>query len=469
MTKTPIIEVNNLTYIYPRQPGGRRPAPFHDLNLTVYAGERILLTGDSGSGKSTFLRCLNGLIPHSESGKMEGTVNIAGIDTRNSGISQLASHVGMVFQDPDYQLFCADVESEIAYGLEQHGVSPQEMQRRIEEVIELLRITHLRGRMMDTLSWGERQRVAIASVLVMRPEILLLDEPLSGLDEGAVKTLIEVLKNLNELLGLTIIIAEHRTNCLEDFPTRYIHFGDPASGNPAVVRCPAVSCTSDNSLSLSQVNFAYGESDRLVLSDLTLSFHSGMISVLMGENGSGKSTLIRHANGILRPDSGEVFVHGENIRDKTVAEISSSVGICFQHADYQLFEETILDELLCTPRIRGYPVGPSRCRARSILDDLGLLSLGEKSSPLKASVGEKQRIAISTLLMMDSSILILDEPTLGLDASSKQILVSILHKERDLGKTVIVATHDRGFADLCADRIITLSGGRVINDTGVLR
>ncbi len=291
MTKTPIIEVNNLTYIYPRQPGGRRPAPFHDLNITIYAGERILLTGDSGSGKSTFFRCLNGLIPHSEPGNMKGSVKVAGIDTRNFSISQLASHIGMVFQDPDHQLFCADVESEIASGLEQHGVSPVEMQRRIEEIIGLLRIAHLRDRMMDTLSWGERQRVAIASVLVMQPEILLLDEPFSGLDEGAVKTLLEVLKNLNELLGLTIIIAEHRTNCLEDFPTRHIHFGDPSSGNSTVVRCPPPSSISDNSLSLSHVNFAYGESDRLVLSDLTLSFHSGMISVLMGHNGSGKKYL----------------------------------------------------------------------------------------------------------------------------------------------------------------------------------
>jgi len=469
MTKTSIIEVNNLTYIYPRQPGGRRPVPFQDLNLTIFAGERILLTGDSGSGKSTFLRCLNGLIPHSEYGKMKGSVKVAGIDTRNSSISQLASHVGMVFQDPDHQLFCADVESEIAYGLEQHGISPAEMQRRIEEIIGLLHITHLRDRMMDTLSWGERQRVAIASVLVMKPEILLLDEPFSGLDEGAVKTLLEVLKDLNELLGLTVIIAEHRISCLEDFPTRQIHFGDSAPGNSAVVHCPSLSSLSDNSLSLSQLNFAYGESDRLVLSDLTLSFHSGMISVLMGHNGSGKSTLIRHANGILRPDSGDVFVHGENIRDKTVAEISSSVGICFQHADYQLFEETILDELLCTPKIRGYPLEPAKDQARRVLNDLCLLSLGEGSSPLKASVGEKQRIAISTLLMMDANILILDEPTLGLDASSKLILASILQKERDLGKTIIVATHDRGFADLCADRIITLSGGRVINDTGVLR
>lgn len=469
MTKTPIIEVRNLTYIYPRQPGGRRPTPFHDLNLTVFAGERILLTGDSGSGKSTFLRCLNGLIPHSESGKMSGSVHIAGIDTRNSSIAQLASHVGMVFQDPDHQLFCADVESEIAYGLEQSGVLPSEMQRRIEEIIGILHIPHLCDRMMATLSWGERQRVAIASVLIMQPEILLLDEPFSGLDEGAVKTLLEVLRDLNEHFGLTIIIAEHRINYLEDFPTRRIHFGDQGRKNSAVVRCPSQSCKYDQSLSFSHVNFAYGESDRLVLSDLTLSFRSGTISILMGHNGSGKSTLIRHANGILRPDSGEVFVHGENISDKTVAEISSSVGICFQHADYQLFEETILDELLCTPRIRGYPIGPAADRARSILADLGLQPLGEKSSPLKASVGEKQRIAISTLLMMDTPILILDEPTLGLDASSKQILASILQKERDLGKTVIVATHDLDFADLCADRIITLSGGRVINDTGVLR
>lgn len=227
MKKTPIIEVKNLTYTYPRQPGGRRPIPFHDLNLTIFAGERILLTGDSGSGKSTFLRCLNGLIPHSDSGKMKGSVKVAGIDTRSVGLSDLASHVGMVFQDPDYQLFCADVVSEIAYGLEQQGISPAEMQIRIGEIIGLLDITHLRGRMMNTLSWGERQRVAIASVLVMKPEILLLDEPCSGLDESSVKNLLDVLKNLNERLGLTIIITEHRIASLGDFPTRQIRFGAP--------------------------------------------------------------------------------------------------------------------------------------------------------------------------------------------------------------------------------------------------
>jgi energy-coupling factor transporter ATP-binding protein EcfA2 len=494
----PVVIIRNLSFRYPKTLSGRSVTALDHLSLTLRPGEFTLITGPSGSGKSTLARCLNGLIPHATRGTMEGDVIVRGMNTREYDVPEFAPHVGMVFQDPGYQLVTGDVESEIAFGLEIQNLRPEEIRERLEQAAGLLRVGHLLGRTIGDLSWGERQRVAIASVIAIRPSLLVMDEPFSGIDAAAAGNLAELLAGLGRDAGTTIIVFEHRTAFLLPFIDRHIAMeagrvvSDERTGAAGMrsherntmpagenLSFPAFSPEQHRSsrspdpspgehmvpsLSLRDVHYRYPGARADALDGITLAFRPEELTVITGANGSGKTTLLKHCNGLLQPDRGSVYLGPEPLAGKTVATAARTVGLLNQHADYQLFESTITDELAFGPRNLGKTDAEIAAAVGGIRERCSLSHIDPATPPLGLSGGEKQRVALAGILAMDTPIIILDEPTFGLDPALKSTFTAVLRALCHAQKTVIVATHDEEFGKACGDRFIRIAAGRIVAD-----
>jgi len=478
MTADAAIEFRGVSFRHPASRSARPREVLSGIDCVIGEGERVLLTGPSGSGKTTFLRCCNGLIPHARPGNLEGDVFVRGQNTRDCTVSDLAVTVGVVFQDPDHQIFSTDVISEIAFGPEQLGWSPARIDRAVTDVLHQLRLDHLADRQTTELSWGERQRLAIASVIAVRPSILILDEPFSGLDAASAAGLLDLLGTLNRESGMTIVLSEHRAELVASWASRRISLVDgkiTGDGRPPVPYPPLQSnprrrtarAASAGIVTLQDVTFRHPGRETPALDGVSLTIHPGEVTVLAGSNGSGKSTLLKHLNGLLRPDSGRITVNGRDTRDATVAELARTVGLVCQHADYQLFGETITEELAFAPANLGIPSDVIAQRTASVREHLGIGHLGLDLSPLALSVGEKQRVSIASVLTMDTSVLALDEPTLGLDPGAKQRLAVVIAALCTRGKAVVVATHDTEFSSMVAERIVRIERGRIVGDSRV--
>lgn len=479
MTADPAIEFKGASFRHPASRAARPREVLSGIDCVIGKGERVLLTGPSGSGKTTFLRCCNGLIPHARPGTLEGDIFVRGRNTRDCTVSDLSATVGMVFQDPDHQIFSTDVVSEIAFGPEQLGWPASRIDRAVAEVLRLFRLDSLADRQTTELSWGERQRLAIASIVVVRPEILILDEPFSGLDAASAAGLLNHLGTLNRDSGMTIILSEHRAELVASWASRRIDLVDgkiAGDGRSPVPPAPlrrnrssreGAQTASAGIITLQDVTFRHPGRDVPALDGISLAIYPGEATVLAGPNGSGKSTLLKHLNGLLRPESGRITVAGRDTRNSTVAELARTVGLVCQHADYQLFGETIAEELAFAPANLGTPPGVITQRIESAREGLGIGHLGIDASPLALSVGEKQRVSIASVLTMDTPVLALDEPTLGLDPGAKQRLAGVLTALCAGEKAVIVATHDVEFSCAVADRIVKIERGRIVDDRRV--
>jgi energy-coupling factor transport system ATP-binding protein len=431
---------------------------------------------------------------------MEGDVTVLGMNTREYDVPYFAPHLGMVFQDPGYQMVTGDVESEIAFGLEIQNFPERLIRSRLDQIARLLRIGHLMGRTINDLSWGERQRVAIASVLAIRPSLLVMDEPFSGIDTSTSLNLAEILADLNKNLGTTILIFEHRTAYLSSLVGRRIvmdegqiiadekpdpdpgvrngrpiqpvvipHFGaegSPTYQNPTELHPNP--CTAPNpavpALSLKDVVYRYPGGRSPVLDQISLDFYPGEVTIITGANGAGKTTLLKHCNGLITPDRGSVLLGSDPISQKTIAATARTVGLLNQHADYQLFEGTIAEELAFGPRNLGKTEEMIAGIIRKIRQQCSLDHIDPLAPPLGLSGGEKQRVALAGILAMETPVVILDEPTFGLDSGLKHALTGLLRSLCDAGKTVVIATHDEEFAEACGDRFIRITAGQIESD-----
>jgi len=495
-----MIRMERVTYTYPEAPG---PA-LAGLSLEVAAGEFLLVTGPSGSGKSTLLRCLNGLVPHFYGGTFSGAVTVLGHDPVAEGPAAMSSLVGFVFQNPEAQCVATVVEDELAFAMENHGLDAATMGRRIEEVLDCLGIAHLRGRRLETLSGGERQRVAIGAVLVLRPQVLVLDEPTSQLDPQGAEEVLAALVRLNREMGLTVILCEHRLERVVEHAGRMLYLAGP--GRPALLggprdvlaqmawvpplvalgkalgweplpltveeaRCKAPGTkragvvplplaprtpAPDPSAAIRVEGLSFSYDGIPALRDVSLEVSAGEIVALMGANGAGKTTLLKHMVGLLRPQRGQVEVAGLDTCRVPMAALIERVGYVPQNPDALLFADTVAKELDFTLRQHGRPAGDYR----GLPTSLGLTEhLGRY--PRDLSVGERQRVALAAVLVADPEIILLDEPTRGLDYGQKEALVAFLQAQRGRGRTVVVATHDVEMAARCADRIVILERGTV--------
>ena len=518
-----IIETRGLSYTYPH---ASKPA-LSDVNLSVEPGEFILLTGPSGCGKTTFCRALNGLIPKFYSGEMEGTVRVAGLDTREHPTMALAQHVGLIFQNPDNQIFALTVEKDIAFGLENLGTPKETMLKEINWAAASTGIQPLMKRATHELSGGQKQRLTIASILAMRPQIIVMDEPTAFLDPVGAERIFGVLDSLNREYGMTVILIEHRMDLASKHVNRIIVFnrgsvvsdGDPAEvlsedstrllgvGTPRVLelsrrlessglrfgRLPvsaealyealrprlegrvAKPAADVGPLAEYAGEFHHQPAIQVkgadytypggvkALSGVDLTIHHGEYVAIMGENGAGKTTLVKHFNGLLRPGKGSVLMDGADTSATSVAKLSRRVGLVFQNPDDQLFEETVEKEISFALRNFGFSESVVESRVKWALN---LLDLGEykDSSPFTLSGGERKRVALASVLAWNPDILVLDEPTVGQDYGQKERLRHFLVQLRTQGKTVIVVTHDVEFVAESQPRIVLMAGGRITGD-----
>ena len=446
--------VERLSFSYPAAPPALR-----DVSLSLEPGEVVALLGPSGSGKSTLLRALAGLVPHFHGGRFAGRVVVAGLDTRRTRPAELAGTVATVFQDPEDQVVMTIAANEVAFGLENLGVPPREIWPRVERALESVDALHLWGRKTAELSGGELQRVCLASALALEPRLLLLDEPTSQLDPDAAALFLWAV----ERLGATVVLSEHRVARALELATRVV-FVDAgrvlldapraealewlSAERPAYTR-PCVSETQarrgDVVASLRGVSFAYRQA-MPVVDGVDLELRRGEIVVLEGPNGSGKTTLARIAAGLVEPQAGTVELRGR-------------VGYLSQDPGRYLIEETVLEEV-------ALAVNRDEQRARAELEAVGLGWAADRH-PRDLSSGERERLARAAVAVAEPDLLILDEPTRGLDPERKESLGAWLQEYAASGKAVLLATHDHDLpahrrTGLCVSETQAFSEGRSV-------
>lgn len=511
-----MIKIKNFSFYY----GDAKKPALNNINLEIGDGEFVLVTGPSGGGKSSLCRCLNGLIPHFYGGKVKGQIRVQGLSVLRRSTKDMATKVGMVFQDPESQLTAMDVEREISFGMENLGFPRELMAKRLEESLDTIGIAHLRYRQIHELSGGEKQKVAIASVLALHPDILVLDEPTSELDPKGAEEVLSVVERLNDELGLTIVLIEHRLERVGQFIDRMIMVdngeivasGDPRQvmssekpeeigvGTPPIIRLvrglknkgveiekvpltvkegrsmlddifrnastkPAWHDKKQKGKLLMQTNklwHAYPDGIT-ALRDVNLSFYQGEFVAIMGRNASGKTTFIKHLNALLKPTKGEIIVSGVDTRKVTVAELSRMVGFVFQNPNDHLFADSVEDEIAFTLKSIGVEGKSVISRVDEMLEQFKITEY-RKQYPRYLSGGERQRVALASVIVAKPKILILDEPTRGMDYRLKTELMNFLNEYRKDGNIVIMVTHDVEIVAEYTDRVVFLSEGRVIVD-----
>jgi energy-coupling factor transport system ATP-binding protein len=443
MTGTGIAALSGFRYWYPNA-----GVPSIDgVDLDIGAGI-TLIAGASGSDKSSLLRVFNGLVPHFHGGTVSGAATVCGHDVLTTPTRVLATTVGFVFQDPELQSVYPSVERDVAFGLENIGTPAAVMHRRVGDALERTGITHLSGRAVATLSGGERQRLALAGVLAMRPRILVLDEPLSQLDDSGARALMATLVDL-AADGIAVVVAEHRFEHLGALSGRSLSVDagrivdSPAPQHRYVtgrVIARGVGLrTAPVAWSLDGV--AAGPTRDPVLESVCLGCRAGEVVALVGPNGGGKTTLLRTIAGLLMPISGAVH------------RAPGRVAYLPQNPMALLHRPTVAAEVAWT--VRGEA---QTAEATALITELGLLHLADRD-PRDLSTGERQRAAIAAVLAGAPQIALLDEPTRGMDGAARDALCNVILRMRRGGCSIVLATHDKNLAAAVADRTIAVGSG----------
>ena len=490
------------------------------MDLEVGEGEFVVVMGASGAGKSTLCVSLNGLIPNFLRGRMEGEVHIRGRSTREGKVGEFAREVGLVFQDFEAQLFSTNVELEVAFGPENFQVEHEEMVRRVRDVLQRVRLDGFEGRQPATLSGGQKQRLAIASVLAMEPRILCLDEPTTDLDPVGKLGVFEIAEELRSRDDVTLIVVEHETEetldadrivvlqdgtVVRDRPAREVlsdvEFLEETGIMPLGVARFFHELGSGERLSLTpeegieefrrrnwRVNperheellavdeareQGYGEAVVEVeglahrypngvaaLEGVDLEIRQGEFLAILGQNGSGKTRLVKHFNGLLKPTEGEVRVGGVETVKQGIRRLGERVGYVFQNPDHQIFSDTVFDEVAFGPKIREMEEDEIGDRVSEALAAVGLEGRGDED-PFSLTKGERQRVAVASILAVRPEVLILDEPTTGLDYAEQKRMMGLVRDLNEAGSTIIIVTHTMWVVAEYAHRAAVVRDGRV--------
>jgi energy-coupling factor transport system ATP-binding protein len=491
-----MIELRGLSVSYDEH----RPV-LRDVDLLIDEGELVVVSGRTGIGKSTLLGVVSGLVPRFSGGTLSGDIRIDGVSVVHRPPRERAGLIGYVGQDPAAGFVTDTVEEELAYGMEQLGLPPDTMRRRVEETLDLLGIAGLRDRDLRTLSGGEQQRVAIGAVLTMHPRALVLDEPTSALDPTAAEEVLATLARLVHDLGVSVLMAEHRLERVVPFADQMVLLngdGSVRTGTPAQILAvsPVVPPIAELGQALGwsplpvtvrearrlarglqlgpppavpspsyDEPVARGEAvtvvrgDTVALRDVSVSLPPRTVTALMGRNGSGKSTLLWTLQGTQQRRAGSVSVAGRDPATAAAAQRREAVGLVPQTAADLLYLETVAEECAAADG------GTGECRA--LLDRL-VPGIPDGRHPRDLSEGQRLALALAVVLVSGPPVLLLDEPTRGLDYPAKAELAVVLRGLAQDGRAVMVATHDVEFAAQVADLVVVLADGEVVS-TGPTR
>jgi energy-coupling factor transport system ATP-binding protein len=520
-----LIEIEDLTFSYSAQQ--HEPA-LRNLSCSIEQGSFVGITGLAEAGKSTFCRLIAGYIPHFFQGEFSGRVNVAGTDTRETTIGELAERVGFVFESPFDQLTGASltVLEEAAFALENMGLAREQIRLRAEKSLSQVGMEDLKDRHPQQLSGGQSQRLALASILAVQPEVFILDEPTSQLDPLGVEEVFDVISDMHSRGNTLIVVSqdldhlaihadrlividngeikwdgEPREVLLEAAEDRYpILIPDvleisrklraagripPNSPLPLTVEQAARELSSIHTPGSAAETHAAGATSRhskvesskeLIFEDVHYDYPTGVSAIrgvsvsldegcvcIVGQNGAGKTTFAKHLNGLLRPTRGRVLVRGKDTREYRVAELAREVGLAFQNPDDQLFRSTVEEEVRFGPDNVGASPEEAKRMVASAVDLMGLAAVREKK-PHDLGVPERKRVATASVIAMNTPVVVLDEPTGGQDAEGIDLLGQLVGQLVRQGKLVIVVTHDVKFAARQADRVIALQQGRVLLD-----
>lgn len=516
------IEISDLRFSYRADPD---TMAISDINLSVPHGQFVVIMGSSGAGKSTLVSTLNGLVPGFMKGSYSGQVRINDEPLKGRNVSEIAREVGLVFQDFEAQLFSTNVSLEVAFGPENFSVDREDIVRRINEVLKVIDLEGFENRQPATLSGGQKQRLAIGSVLSTYPDIICMDEPTTDLDPIGKIGIFNIARQLHAGGQFTLLIVEHETEealhadrliIMKD--GRILHDGDPAQ----LLRDTSLAQTAGimplaipeyfsrmlhcdrEMLPLEpkagvqffrkeQLRFnddmhaglvkrddereaGYGDilirAENLVhvypngkkaVDNISLEVREREFLAVLGHNGSGKTTLVKHFNALLLPSEGDVTVCGKNVKNHSIFEIGKHIGYVFQNPDHQIFADTVFDEVAFSPKIKG--VGAEELRER-VQKALGAVDLAgyEEMDPFSLSKGERQRVAVASILSAKPDIIVLDEPTTGLDYTEQKNMMELIKKLNQDGHTIIMITHTMWVVAEYAHRVAVIRDGRVMLD-----
>ena len=516
-----VITVEKLRYRYPHT----KELALDGVDFSVEKGEFIGIIGENGAGKSTLSQAIMGLVPQFYKGAYGGKIMVDGLEAGKTPVAQLCGHVGLVFQNPFNQLSGAkdNVYEEVAFGMQNLGVPAEEMKKRVEESLKLLDIWQCRDRNPFDLSGGQMQRVAIASVLVMRPDVMILDEPTSQLDPQGSDEVFQAVEKLTNS-GITILMIEQKIEKMAAYCDRILllHKGKQIAFDtpqkvfslknleeygilaPAFTRiCKAEQVTLPDGTYPVTVEEAAGvlkakhgsvgnagnaedgksvekvgnvETEQFCIENLDFSYLADVPVIkalnmkldkrptaIIGQNGAGKTTLVKLLKGLLKPVSGSIYFHGEDISGKTVAMLAGNVGYVFQNPDDQIFKYNVMDEILFGPLNIGMDPECAKKEAERALELTGLKGK-EKENPYDLELYERKMTAIASVLAMDTDVLILDEPTIAQDWKGRQIIGGIIRSLAERGKLVIAILHDMDFVAENFERVIIMAHGQVLAD-----
>lgn len=517
MTK-PMIAFNNFTFQYHSQ----SEPTLKNLTVTINEGEKVLVVGPSGSGKSTFAHCINGLIPNQYEGTIEGKVLVDGKNIAESSLFELSFSTGTVLQDTDGQFIGLTVAEDIAFVLENDAVDQDQMKEQVTRWAEVVDIDgHLDKRPQD-LSGGQKQRVSMAGVLINEAPILLFDEPLANLDPAAGKEAIALIDRLHKDSKATVVIIEHRLEDVLDQPVDRVivfnegeivadlkpdellkssvlakngireplyvtamkyakvdlekveHLANLTALNGSEIKVKMVTWEAEHFdlspaeqgaplLELSDLTYRYRKQDPLVIDHLSATIHRGERISIVGKNGAGKSTLFKAICGFISPD-GQMLWNGQDITKESIKERADKIGYVMQNPNQMISKKMIFDEVALGLVLRGVSEAEIKERVEHALKVCGLYPF--RNWPIAAlSYGQKKRVTIAAILVLEPEMIILDEPTAGQDFRNYTEMMSFIEELNKLGKTVVMITHDMHLMLEYSDRALVIGGGKVLMDT----
>jgi len=524
MNSETILDIKNVSFQYPSV----QEKALNNIDLKIYKGEFILLCGSSGSGKTTLAKTMNGIIPHLSNGDLEGNIVVNGLDTQKVEIHHISKHIGMVFQNPEDQIFSIRVDDEVAFGVECQGYKRPEIIKRVDYALKKLRIESISRYLNASLSGGQKQKVSIASNLAMLPSIIVLDDPTTDLDPISKQEVMDILVELKSEVDITFIVIEHDLTDLTEYADRivvmhegkivlndkpgkvfyenyeyldsigvripdHIRLGKYMQGKkllenisdypvrkdeikelarinlvnkklafPDIIYKDYKINTSEKVAEIRNVSYTYPSTKLQILFDMNLDIYKGEFLGIVGHNGSGKSTFMKNLLGLLIPTTGDVVINNKNTRNTDITELILDIGYVFQNPDNQLFCNTVTEEIQFGLKNRKIADDIIEIETEKVLKIVGLEEQKNKH-PFSLSRGQRQRLAVATMLVQNPKIIMLDEPTTGLDEINLSGCLKLMQKIiNEFGGTLIMVTHDMEVVAKYASRVIVINKGRII-------